>query len=196
MVTRPRARRSADAPAGFGYWPDFLDPAAGRALLDEIERMPFRAFEFRGVAARRRVCAFGWGYDFETRSLVPGPDVPPSLITLRDEVAPLADRPAERFEEVLVTEYPPGATIGWHRDAPAFGSTVVGVSLASTCRMRFRRDVGGAWETWERELEPRSAYLLSGAARTIWQHSIPPTPELRYSVTYRTLRASHRPAAS
>ena len=193
MVTRQRARRSTEPPAGFGYWPDFIDGVWERALLDEIERMPFRAFEFRGVAARRRVCAFGWGYDFETRSLTPGAPIPASLLVLRDAIAPLADRPPHRFEEVLVTEYTPGATIGWHRDAPAFGSTVVGVSLASTCRMRFRRQVDGVWETWEQALEPRSAYLLSGAARAVWQHSIPPTPELRYSITYRTLRASHRP---
>jgi alkylated DNA repair dioxygenase AlkB len=34
-----------------------------------------------------------------------------------------------------VQRYPPGATIGWHRDAPAF-ETVIGVSLASACRLR------------------------------------------------------------
>jgi DNA oxidative demethylase len=34
----------------------------------------------------------------------------------------------------LVNEYPPGAPIGWHRDAPQYG-IVIGISLASTCRM-------------------------------------------------------------
>ncbi|HEX7256079.1 MAG TPA: hypothetical protein VF236_09155 [Gaiellaceae bacterium] len=41
---------------------------------------------------------------------------------------------------------------------------------------------------WEVLLEPRSGYVLTGPARTSWQHSIPPTKELRYSITFRTLR--------
>jgi alkylated DNA repair dioxygenase AlkB len=39
------------------------------------------------------------------------------------------------------------------------------------------------------ELQPRSIYLMSGASREIWQHSIPPVKELRYSIIMRTLRA-------
>ncbi|MDQ2689915.1 MAG: alpha-ketoglutarate-dependent dioxygenase AlkB [Chloroflexota bacterium] len=186
---------ASEPPQGFGYWPDLIDVDHERRLLDEIAAMPFEEFVFRGVAARRRVVHYGWGYDFESRGLTTVTEPPASLVALRDELAPLADRPAERYEEVLVTEYRPGATIGWHRDAPAFGSTVIGVSLASACRMRFRRKRGDAWETWERALEPRSVYVLSGAARTSWQHSIPPTPELRYSITYRTIREGHRPDA-
>lgn len=42
------------------------------------------------------------------------------------------------------------------------------------------------------KLTPRSAYLLAGKARWSWQHSIPATKELRYSVTFRTLHA-HMP---
>jgi hypothetical protein len=38
------------------------------------------------------------------------------------------------------------------------------------------------------ELKPRSAYLLRGPARRDWQHSIPPVDELRYSITFRSLR--------
>jgi len=33
-----------------------------------------------------------------------------------------------------VTRYPPGAAIGWQRDAPMFGPTVVGVSLGAAAR--------------------------------------------------------------
>jgi alkylated DNA repair dioxygenase AlkB len=36
------------------------------------------------------------------------------------------------------------------------------------------------------DLQPRSAYVLRGAARWDWQHSIAPTPALRYSITLRT----------
>jgi alkylated DNA repair dioxygenase AlkB len=189
------ARRSivsTDPPPGFRYVEGFVEAAEERRLLEEIERLAFEPVLFRGVTARRRVVHLGHRYDFEKRGLDPGLPIPQLLLDLRLRLAPLADRPAERFEEVLVTEYPPGATIGWHRDAPTFGSTVLGVSLRSECRMRFRRQLDERWETWERALKPRSAYLLSGAARASWQHSIPPTPALRYSITYRTVRAHRR----
>ena len=39
------------------------------------------------------------------------------------------------------------------------------------------------------ELQPRSAYCMQGDARWRWQHSIAPTKALRYSITFRTLRA-------
>jgi len=61
-------------------------------------------------------------------------------------------------------------------------------SLASACRMRFRRGRGAERVVFEMDLEPRSAYVLSGQARWRWEHSIPPTPATRYSVTFRTLR--------
>jgi DNA oxidative demethylase len=89
--------------------------------------------------------------------------------------------------EILVQRYPPGSTIGWHRDAPAFG-TVVGISLGGSSRLRFQRGKGEARRVFEVTLEPRSGYVLAGPARTSWQHSIPPTKELRYSITFRTLR--------
>ena len=66
--------------------------------------------------------------------------------------------------------------------------TVVGVSLPSPARMRFRRDKGGERRTFELELEPRSGYVLAGPARTAWQHHLPPAKALRYSITFRTLR--------
>jgi alkylated DNA repair dioxygenase AlkB len=70
-----------------------------------------------------------------------------------------------------------------------FGPKVVGVSLAAACRMRFQRGKGDARQVVEVTLEPRSAYVLAGAARSAWQHSIPPTKTLRYSITFRTLKA-------
>jgi alkylated DNA repair protein (DNA oxidative demethylase) len=75
-----------------------------------------------------------------------------------------------------------------------FGAKVVGVSLASSCRMRFQRGKGAARQVAEVTLEPRSAYVLSGAARYAWQHSIPPTRALRYSITFRTLKRPQQPA--
>ena len=81
----------------------------------------------------------------------------------------------------------PGAAIGWHRDAYPF-DIVIGISLLSASRFRVRRGKVRAWETAEVPLPPRSIYVLTGPARTEWEHSIPPVKELRYSVTFRTLR--------
>jgi alkylated DNA repair dioxygenase AlkB len=89
--------------------------------------------------------------------------------------------------EILVQRYPEGSTIGWHRDAPAFG-TVIGVSIGGSSRLRFQRGKRENRRVWEVQLEPRSGYVLSGEARRSWEHSIPPTKELRYSITFRTLR--------
>lgn len=58
----------------------------------------------------------------------------------------------------------------------------MGVSLASPCRMRFRRrppEGDGPWLVYERTLPPRSAYVLAGAARSAWQHSIPAVEDTR-----------------
>jgi alkylated DNA repair dioxygenase AlkB len=191
-TTRATRRRSGEPPEGFRYLPDFLSQHEERELLVAVQSLPFETVLFRGYEAKRRVVHLGHRYDFEARGVEPGLSIPPPLRDLRGRLAPIGGRPAERYEEVLVTEYRPGAAIGWHRDAPAFGSTVLGVSLHASCRMRFRRAVEDGWLTWETAVEPRSAYLLSGAARAMWQHSIPPVEELRYSITYRTVRAGHR----
>jgi alkylated DNA repair dioxygenase AlkB len=70
---------------------------------------------------------------------------------------------------------------------PHFGD-VTGILLQMPCQMRFRRDRPRTWETAELTLEPRSAYVLSGPARTQWQHHIPPVTEERWSMTFRILR--------
>jgi alkylated DNA repair dioxygenase AlkB len=186
----------ATAPEGFAYHPAVIDEAAERLLLTHVRALEFGDVVMRGVTARRRVVQFGWRYSFDGRELSEGPAVPAHLRELQGLAGALAGVEPAELSEVLVTEYPAGATIGWHRDAPPFG-IVVGVSLLSACRFRFRRTVNDRVERAETELAPRSGYVLSGAARTEWQHSIPPTPALRYSITFRTLRRpageGHRP---
>ena len=174
------------------YVDDAIDANEERRLISVLEQLPWETVVFHGYEARRRVVHFGHRYDFEARGVSPGLSIPPELLALRERAAGLAADEPERYVEVLATEYRPGATIGWHSDAPAFGATVLGVSLASACRMRFRRRVPDGWLRWDRVLEPRSAYVIGGEARSKWQHSIPPTEALRYSITYRTVRSRHR----
>jgi alkylated DNA repair dioxygenase AlkB len=73
---------------------------------------------------------------------------------------------------------------------------VVGVSLLAHCVLRFRRKAGETWGRASLTVEPRSAYLLSGPARTVCEHSIPALDRLRYSITLRTLVAKATADAS
>ena len=173
---------------GLLYLPDFLSAGEERDLLEEIENYPFHEVVMRGQAARRTVIHFGWDYDYEGWKIHPTTPPSPRLRAVADRCAAAAGAAAEALEQFLVARYPPGATIGWHRDAPMFGSPVIGVSLLSACTMKFRRKSGEKYDVVKQVLEPRSMYALSGAARTQWQHSIPPAKALRYSISMRTLR--------
>ncbi len=145
------------------------------------------------VPSRRRVRHFGVDYDFATWGTTATEPIPGQLLPLRERAAALAEVEPASFVEALVTHYPPGAGIGWHRDASAFGPVVVGVSLGSDAVMRFqRRAAGGERRVFEQPLARRSAYVLSGAARSAWQHSVPAVTEERWSVTFRQLRTEHR----
>ena len=174
---------------GLIYLEHFVTAEEERAVLDVIEALDYRAVTMRGQTARRTVRMFGLDYDYGERALVPAEPLPASLEWLRGRAAALIERAPEDLVQILVSRYPPGAGIGWHRDAPMFGSKIAGASFAAPSRMRFQRTPkGGERETEAIELAPRSAYVLSGAARWSWQHMIPPQKELRYSITFRTLR--------
>jgi alkylated DNA repair dioxygenase AlkB len=82
---------------------------------------------------------------------------------------------------VLINEYRPGAGIGWHRDKAQFDE-VAGVSLLAPCVLRFRRKATETWNRVSLTVEPCLAYVLSGATRTVWEHSIPAVDRLRYSI--------------
>lgn len=175
-------------PEGLVYRPGLVGEADERALLERVRGLPFREFEFHGFTGRRRVVSFGWRYDFSARHLQKADDIPDFLLPLRAEAAAFGGLDPAELQHVLVTEYAPGAGIGWHRDKDVFGR-VVGVSLLSPCALRFRRRSGaGKWERARLEAEPRSAYLLSGPARSAWEHSIHAVAALRYSVTFRNMR--------
>jgi DNA oxidative demethylase len=177
-------------PEGLTYVEDFVTPDEERRLLELMERLDFRTLAMRGQTARRTVRHFGIDYDYESGALAPADPLPDEMEWLRERCAALIEREPEDLVQILVARYPDGAGIGWHRDAPMFGSRIAGVSLAGASRMRFQRTVRGERSVAAIELAPRSAYVLAGKARWSWQHSIPATKSLRYSVTFRTLRRS------
>ena len=174
-------------PDGFRYEAEVLPREMEAALLAWMKALPFRAFQFHGYVGNRRTVSFGWRYDFSEERLHRTDDMPAILLPVRDVAARFAGMEPGQLQQALVTEYDAGAGIGWHRDKAVFGE-VVGLSLASPCRFRLRRRTGDAWERVNITAEPRSAYLLSGPARTEWEHSIPAVEVLRYSVTFRNLR--------
>ena len=183
-----------ELPPGFHYQRDFVTRDEEASLVSRIARVPFASFEMRGVVARRRVAFFGRSYDAGSMPTAPMPDF---LLPIRDRLAAWCDVDAHAFEMALINEYPPGAPIGWHRDAPQY-EDVAGLSLVSACRMKFRPYLPPAGRrspglpkrtaTHEIALEPRSAYLMTGESRQRFEHHIPAVTSLRYSVTFRTLR--------
>lgn len=176
------------APPGFVYRADMVSAAEEQALLASLAALPFEPFQFRGHEGRRRVCSFGWKYDFTRPGLVAAEPMPPWLHPVRNRAAELAGVATSVFQHVLINEYREGAPIGWHKDRPVF-EKVVGVSLGAETTMRFRRRVGERFERINVPLPPRSAYLLDGPARSEWEHSLPEARALRYSITFRNLRA-------
>jgi alkylated DNA repair dioxygenase AlkB len=188
-LVQPSLFQKQDFPEGFQYEERVVSPDRERSLIASFEHLQFREFEFRGFLGKRRTVSFGWRYDFNMRELQPAEDIPTFLRALRQQAAKVAGLSPQSLQHALITEYAPGAAIGWHKDRPEF-EDVIGISLGAPCVFRFRRRKGTRWERASIELQPRSAYLMRGPARWDWQHSIPPVDRLRYSITFRSLRES------
>jgi len=178
---------------GFRYVSGLFSPAEEQSFVRGFESLPFKPFEFHGYLGNRRVVSFGWRYDYSGAQLRKAEPAPEFLAPLREIAARFGGVGAEEFAHTLVTEYAPGAGIGWHRDKAQFGK-VVGLSFCSPCRLRFRRKQGERWERRVVDVAPRSGYLLDGEARRVWEHSIAPMEKLRYSVTFRTLEDTYTPS--
>ena len=177
-------------PAGMIYQPDFLSVRDESELVEQIRQLPLKFSKYKEYTARRRTASFGYSYDFSRNEAQLAPEPPAFLMALKERIAQWAGEPASSFVQVLVSEYQPGVPLGWHRDVPDF-EVIVGLSLASAARLRFRPY---PWcpelrkRVFALEVEPRSIYVLRDEARWGWQHSVPPVPQLRYSVTLRTAR--------
>jgi alkylated DNA repair dioxygenase AlkB len=189
MVARSPSLFHRDVPPGFEYREDFITDADERALLEGIADVAFSDFQMRGVVARRRVAFFGQSYD----RAAAGP-LPAFLLPLRARIAHWAGIDADAFAMALINEYRPGTPIGWHRDAPQY-DVIAGISLLSSCRMKFRPYRSPSAPTSPRRsasheivVNRRSAYLMTAESRQAYEHHIPPVAERRYSVTFRTLR--------
>jgi alkylated DNA repair dioxygenase AlkB len=181
--------------AGLRYEEEVLSKTEERALLERLGGLELAPFRFHGWLGNRRTQSFGWRYDFEDASFTPSEPIPDWLRPVRERAASFARLQPDDFVHALLARYDPGAGIGWHRDRDVF-EKVVGISLGTHATLRFRHRTANGFKRASLEVEPRSAYLLSGEARHDWEHSISPGQSLRFSITFRTLSDKGRRVAA
>ena len=186
-----------DAPLipGLAYREELISQQDEAALIEKVDAIDLSPFKFQGWTGKRLTRTFGWRYDFDDRSFSPVEAIPDWLRPLRERASGFADVDPADFVHALVTRYDPGTGIGWHRDRPQFGK-VVGISLAGSATLRFRRRTPSGFRRANLEVQPRSAYLLSAEVREQWEHGIAAHESLRYSITFRTLSDRGRAAAN
>jgi alkylated DNA repair protein (DNA oxidative demethylase) len=189
-MAKKRIKNTKEPPVGLFYIPGFLTIEDENALLEYISAEPFKPYDYHGYLAKREIVFYGSQGGYKGRDATGIVAIPQWLEPLRQRCANLVGLAADELEMALVAHYPVGAAIGWHRDAPQFGPTVLGVSFASDAQMRFRRFVDDTEEMFRINLEHGSAYIMSGPARSQWQHGMTPVKQLRYSITFRTVKAS------
>jgi alkylated DNA repair dioxygenase AlkB len=184
----------ANLPEGFFYKRNFVSATEEQELIKQIQKLSLVSFKYYQFTGKRRTASFGRQYEFGRDEITRASDIPEFLLPLRERAGNLFEIDVNSLAQASIVEYPVGAPIGWHRDIPQFG-ILIGVSLGAACRMRLRRyqrvrpKASRRGETVSIELQPRSVYLMSGPSRQLWQHSIPPVKELRYSIVMRTLRS-------
>lgn len=166
----------------------FLPAREEEDVRARVSKLDFHDFVLHGWVAKRRTCHFGYDYDPSARSASKNAEALPDwLRDLAERAARVLELDPKPFVASLVAFYPPGAQIGWHRDAPPFGPNVMGISLGSIGRMRFREGMEGR-AAFAIDLEPGSLYLIGGDARSKWQHSMRPVRDVRYSITFRSMK--------
>jgi alkylated DNA repair dioxygenase AlkB len=184
---------SANMPDGFFYRRNFISETEEQDVIREIEKLELTPFKYYQFTGKRRTASFGWQYEFGDKEISAAPDIPSFLLPLRARAGSLLSIGPSSLVQTSILEYSTGSPIGWHRDIPHFG-IVAGISLGAPCRIKFRKyhrvrpKTANRGEILSIELQPRSIYLMSGAARELWQHSIPPVKALRYSIMMSTLR--------
>lgn len=177
-------------PEGFEYIPDFISEKEEKELIEAIQKITLHPMLFQGYEAKRKVANFGYDWSFEKRILTKGKAIPKEFDWLLKKVSQHISIAEKNFGELLVTEYPVASVINWHRDAPPF-DLIAGISLLSGCTFRLRpqeKTKQGRGFVISLPIERKSLYIMKGASRSEWQHSIAPVKSLRYSITLRTLK--------
>jgi alkylated DNA repair dioxygenase AlkB len=178
-------------PEGFHYYPDFIDERQEQQLIAAIQEIELHSMVFHNYTAKRKVASFGYDYNFSTKQLTKGAAIPENFNWIIDRAAKQLLISREQIAELLLTEYPVGAVINWHRDAPPFDS-IAGLSLAADCIFKLRphdRSLQSRKSIISLPVRQRSLYIIQGPARSDWEHSTAPVTHVRYSITLRTLKS-------
>jgi alkylated DNA repair dioxygenase AlkB len=133
------------------------------------------------------VACFGFDYRYASRSVEAIEPIPAALSALKDRCAQVVGV-RDCFNQVIVSEYPAGAGIGWHVDSPVFGETIMGLSFGSAARLHLRAR-GSSRAASSLALAPRSLYVLRQSARTDYEHRVGSVTATRYSLTFREVLA-------
>ncbi len=179
---------------GLTFLEDFLTPDQEDHCVQQVDA----AVDQWKNDLSRRVQHYGWRYDYKARAITPDMHIG----ALPDWLADLAQRLHDETglfdripEQVIVNEYLPGQGIATHIDHPGFGPTVCTISLLDDWEMDFS-------ENWRDKspalLQRGSCVLLTGDARSVWQHGIAPRKseatdtgrrprKRRLSLTFRTV---------
>jgi alkylated DNA repair dioxygenase AlkB len=180
-------------PEGFAYHPNFINEAEEQKLLQLIAKTELHNFFFQGYEAKRKVASFGYDWSFEKRTLSKGKEIPVEFDFLIQRLSDHLSIPKTSFAELLVTQYPVGSVINWHRDAPPF-DIIAGISLFSDCIFKLRPHDKAKQKrntVISIPVKKRSLYIIQGIARSEWEHSIVAVKDVRYSVTMRTLKQEY-----
>src|SRR5262249_10659864 len=112
------------------YVADYLDEPRERALIEEIDGMPWL------TELRRRVQHYGYKYDYKGRKVTPEMYLGPLPAWLQPLCQELKDRGLmpRVADQVIINEYTPGQGIAPHVDCvPCFADTIASLTLGSGC---------------------------------------------------------------
>jgi alkylated DNA repair dioxygenase AlkB len=177
-------------PEGFNYYPGFITEAEENKLITSIKQLDLQNMKFHQYEAKRKVVSFGRGWSFTEQQLKQGNPIPDEFDFLVEKIANKLAIPKTSIAQFLITEYPVGSVINWHRDAPPF-DIIAGVSLLSNCSFKLRpheKEKQTRSAIISLPVQRRSLYSMQGPAKTGWQHCTAPVNKVRYSLTFRTLQ--------
>lgn len=161
-------------PDGLTIHEGWLSPGWELWLLKQIEREQFAiGSTVDHVAYPSRVSRYGvrtYGNAVMSAQLPRWADV---LATIHPRVA---------FNHITINYYSPGDGIAPHIDRPDCGDVIHVLSLGSDAIMAFDQSGGDVHHV---ALPARSMLTLTGDARWLWRHSIPPVSSARVSIVLR-----------
>jgi len=172
-------------PEGLALAPEVISPAQEAALIEACAGCDL-AYYAQDPGNPRSRKSFGWEYDIAAGRFHPGDPMPSAFSEVRAIAANFAGVAADDIVDCLVIRYEPGALLQPHYDKPVF-KDIVGLSLASDCDMVFSKPVELGGDEIVVRLPRRGMFKMTGDARTVYRHAIPPVVDTRWSLTFRTL---------